>query len=178
MNPDLDRALCERYPKIFAKRDDRTSPLCWGIACGDGWYPLLDELCAQLQHETEANGAPQVVASQVKEKNGDLRFHTRTAISQAQQALIASARKRSLGICEICSALALERDLDLNWISTRCEAHEPVPTPEQQTELAEFNAEWDHRLACLREPGAREKLRALSREPIQLNGQVRVGEGY
>lgn len=51
MSPDKDKLLCDRYPKIFANRygDMRTTAMCWGFECGDGWFDLLDRLCATIQ---------------------------------------------------------------------------------------------------------------------------------
>lgn len=50
MKPELDAALCEKYPEIFADRhgSPRRTLMCWGFSCGDGWYHLIDELCATL----------------------------------------------------------------------------------------------------------------------------------
>ena len=50
MNEHLDQQLCATYPEIFQDRHasmDRTA-MCWGFACGDGWYALIDGLCAYL----------------------------------------------------------------------------------------------------------------------------------
>jgi hypothetical protein len=51
MSPDKDKLLCDRYPKIFADRygDMRTTAMCWGFECGDGWFDLIDRLCATIQ---------------------------------------------------------------------------------------------------------------------------------
>ena len=49
--------------------------MCWGFSCGDGWYLLIDRLCSSLQWDTDTNKYPQVVATQVKEKYGTLRFY-------------------------------------------------------------------------------------------------------
>lgn len=92
MHPDLDTALCNRWPLIFSERhyDKERTAMCWGFACGDGWYGLIDGLCAALQSETDQEGAPQVVAMQVKEKFGSLRFRVRSA-SDRQRAMIRAA---------------------------------------------------------------------------------------
>ena len=81
MRQELDDALCAKYPAIFAERNasPQESSMHWGFACGDGWYALIDTLCGKLQHETDHNGAPQVVARQVKEKFGRLRFYVNQA---------------------------------------------------------------------------------------------------
>jgi hypothetical protein len=77
MNEELDKKLCETYPKIFKDRhaDMRNTAMCWGFSIGDGWYQLIDSLCASLQWNTDKNRYPQVIAMQVKEKWGGLRFY-------------------------------------------------------------------------------------------------------
>ena len=71
MKPELKTTLYQRYPLIFTERPD--------IACGDGWFDLLDVLCERLQDWTDRNEAPQVATHQVKEKFGELRFYPRVA---------------------------------------------------------------------------------------------------
>ena len=101
MKPELDKALCEKYPKIFVNRhaDMSTTAMCWGLEVGDGWYNLIDTLCEALTYTyttsikvDEEDGKhfgvkpyadsyyftvepPQVIADQVKEKFGTLRFY-------------------------------------------------------------------------------------------------------
>ena len=111
MRKELDELLCEKYPKIFR---DRSAPMnqtcmCWGFNCGDGWFNIIDQLCANIQDhinnveqrrnstiewnenvndpdfewvafvKREERPVPelidQVVAVQVKEKFGTLRFY-------------------------------------------------------------------------------------------------------
>ena len=50
MRRELDEALCARYPLIFKDRnaDMRTTAMCWGLECGDGWYNIIDVLCGLL----------------------------------------------------------------------------------------------------------------------------------
>jgi hypothetical protein len=50
MKPELDSQLCEKYPLIFKDRnaDMRTTAMCWGLECGDGWYNIIDVLCGLL----------------------------------------------------------------------------------------------------------------------------------
>ena len=77
MNSRLEDILCQRYPMIFAERQASkdASSMAWRIMCGDGWFDLVDTLCSSLQFQTDQCGAPQVVASQIKEKFGVLSFH-------------------------------------------------------------------------------------------------------
>ena len=50
MSPDLDKKLCETYPLLFRDRhgDMRGTAMCWGFEVGDGWYALVDSLCALI----------------------------------------------------------------------------------------------------------------------------------
>lgn len=53
MKRELDTQLCEKYPLIFKDRnaDMRTTAMCWGLECGDGWYNIIDILCGKLCSE-------------------------------------------------------------------------------------------------------------------------------
>jgi hypothetical protein len=53
MRQELDEALCAKYPLIFRDRnaDMRTTAMCWGLECGDGWYNIIDVLCGLLTSE-------------------------------------------------------------------------------------------------------------------------------
>ncbi|HHX82417.1 MAG TPA: type II toxin-antitoxin system prevent-host-death family antitoxin [Pseudomonadaceae bacterium] len=46
----------------------------------------------------------------------------------------------------------------------------------KQAAIAQLNKEWDERLAVLRTPEAREKMREILRKPLHLHGQVLAGE--
>ena len=82
MNSDLDKQLCDKYPDIFKDRhgDMRETAMCWGFDCGDGWYNIIDNLCATIRNReynlklNKKEYAP-VVATQDKEKYGSLRFY-------------------------------------------------------------------------------------------------------
>jgi hypothetical protein len=124
VSPELDRALCERHPKIFAERHvpEIQSAMGRGFAIGDGWYRLVDALCAALQWETDQNQVPQVVATQVKEKLGGLRFYVRAA-SERQRATIDFAVVLSMRVCETCGAPGRLGHFSGAGISTRCGKH-------------------------------------------------------
>ena len=103
MRPELDQRLCERYPQVFADRQLPTtqSLMGWGFMCGDGWFELIDTLCKDLQQRTDRDGAPQILAQQVKEKDGVLHFYV-GARDDIQAEMIATAAKQSQLICEAC----------------------------------------------------------------------------
>lgn len=118
MRQDLDQLLCDRYPLIFDGR---------GCACGDGWFFLLETLAETLQrsvtHCTPPH--PQVIATQVKEKFGGLRFYVDGA-DDYQRGMIDLAEELSTSICEKCGApgrLLLDAH---EWAVTRCPAHAPA----------------------------------------------------
>ena len=70
MEKKLEQQLVEKYPTLYQDYggDMRKTCMHWGFSHGDGWYNLIDELSAKL----EPFG---VIAAQVKEKFGGLRFY-------------------------------------------------------------------------------------------------------
>jgi hypothetical protein len=174
MKLELDEQLCQKYPKIFANRhaDMKTTCMCWGFECGDGWYNLLDHLCNSIQHhidwsirqnemdlkynsmvedlkagkdssfreytkglyETVAedrkkeilkNGLrkvkdsiPQVVADQVKEKFGTLRFYYHGGDDQIR-GMVSLAESLSASMCEGCGIPSKVQN-DGGWYSNIC----------------------------------------------------------
>lgn len=133
MSPELQGCLRAHYPLIFSDvvipPDNPADPLdppvssaftTWGFECGDGWYDLIDALCAALQNAT-SNGAPQVVATQVKEKFGALRFYT-TGHDATQEGMVELAEMVSARLCEVCGNRG--RIVRAGWIRSRCAEHE------------------------------------------------------
>jgi hypothetical protein len=53
MKRELDEALCAKYPLIFRDRhaNMQVTAMCWGFEIGDGWYNIIDTLCAHLTSE-------------------------------------------------------------------------------------------------------------------------------
>ncbi|NVH73679.1 hypothetical protein FSB08_14155 [Paraburkholderia sp. JPY432] len=131
MSPELGARLRANYPLIFTAESisDPGYPdlpampsafASWGFECGDGWFDLIDALCATLQNAT-ANGAPQVVATQVKEKFGVLRFYA-NGHNAVQEGMIELAEIISSRLCEVCGNRG--RVIRDEWIRTRCPEHE------------------------------------------------------
>lgn len=70
----------ERFPTLFQNKDKsvRETCMCWGIECPIGWFHILEQLCTILEfHNMEfvKNYGIAIVADQVKEKFGTLRFY-------------------------------------------------------------------------------------------------------
>lgn len=121
MRRDLCNALLQRHPRIFANPEghgDAAGDLETRV--GDGWYTLLDVLCTDLQYESDQEGAPQVHATQIKEKFGRLRFRVDDA-SERQRAMIRLAESLSEYSCETCGAPADE--LSIIEHAPKCERH-------------------------------------------------------
>jgi hypothetical protein len=130
MSPELDNKLVMRYPEIFKNRygDMRTTAMCWGFDCGDGWYNLLDTACGLIQHHINWHNKtaapedqiPQLVAEQVKEKFGGLRFYTMGG-DEYTRGIIALAEALSTRTCEQCGSPGKLRGR--GWIYTSCDEH-------------------------------------------------------
>jgi len=107
MNPDLQKQLYSKYPKIFVDKDKsmQETAMCWGIETPDDWYDIIDTLCHALTFTYSTSldidkedaehlsikpirfreedcyiysvECPQIIAEQVKEKYNTLRFYFR-----------------------------------------------------------------------------------------------------
>jgi hypothetical protein len=55
MRNELDKLLCEKYPKMMVNRNKSMTEtcMCWGFDCGDGWFNLLDQLMGNIQHHID-----------------------------------------------------------------------------------------------------------------------------
>lgn len=129
MNQELTNKLYEKYPEIFQQKNlaPNETCMCWGIECGDGWYMLIKELCSTLQWDTDNNNRvgkdgvepyPQIVAVQVKEKFGGLRFYV-NGFTSDQYGVIKFAEHMSYKICEKCGSTD-DVQQTKGWISSLC----------------------------------------------------------
>ncbi len=76
MDKKLEEKLVERYPIVFKDYggDIRRTCMGWGMSCGDGWFQLIDKLCEDITNLIGDKDI-KVIATQVKEKFGGLRFY-------------------------------------------------------------------------------------------------------
>jgi hypothetical protein len=102
MKQKLDELLCKKYPEIFVDRhgDMRETCMVWGFSCGDGWYPLIDELCSKIVEHCISTGARVPHAVQVKEKFATLRFYIDAGDDEIYR-LIGEAERKSAITCEL-----------------------------------------------------------------------------
>jgi hypothetical protein len=156
MREELDKLLCEKYPEIFRDRNASMNQtcMCWGFNCGDGWFNIIDMLCANIQShianvklqrehtikwnekvndpnfewvafvKREERPVPelvdQVVAVQVKEKFGTLRFYYNGG-DDFINGLERMAESMSAVTCEDCGNPGTITTG--GWIRTLCETH-------------------------------------------------------
>ncbi len=129
MHKQLDALLCARYPQIFSGRGNEAFSL-FGFECGDGWFNLIDSTCSLVQkHSGDTPERAPLIASQVKEKFGELRFYHRNVNEYATQ-VIDLAEALSGSICEVCGSLGEMRETK-GWIQARCVAHKLTPIPSE-----------------------------------------------
>jgi hypothetical protein len=134
MKPELDKLLCEKYPKMLINRNKPMTEtcMCWGFECGDGWFQILDSLMGNIQHHIDWNNknfekgytqykqVPQVTLDQVKEKFGTLRFYY-TGGDDVIDGMVRMAESMSAVTCEQCGNPGTTGGQ--GWISTLCETH-------------------------------------------------------
>lgn len=107
------------YPKMFTMQYG-------GFAVGKGWYPILEQLCKNIQQHIEfANKhedvCPQVVVEQIKEKFGGLRFYYQGGDEQIH-GMVRMAEAWAGVACEECGAFGKRRGG--GWVRTLCDVHE------------------------------------------------------
>ena len=134
MKPELDKQLCDKYPKIFRDRhgDMKDTCMCWGIEPDLGWYDIIDDLCKKLQHLSDISGV-QIIADQIKEKYGILRFYISTDSTNIKEGVDASmimdlaegavsfASNQSSITCEVCGEYGETISTSTKWLKTLCE---------------------------------------------------------
>lgn len=128
MKKELDEALCRDFPKLFKDRyaDMQTTCMCWGFSCSDGWEPLIRECAAKLEaiNDKIENPDHHIVASQVKEKYGTLRFYTGsypTEYGTEIEEAINTAEAKSEVTCEVCGNPG--KTVGGGWLRTVCDDH-------------------------------------------------------
>ena len=128
MSPELDKQICERFPKICINRSKGPRESCfhWGFQHSDGWRDLVDNLCGFIQRHIDSCakwGKPieQVVFSTVKEKYGVLRIYYDGGDDVIRGA-VDFAEFLSGTICEECGSTE-EVKQTKGYIQTLCKKH-------------------------------------------------------
>jgi hypothetical protein len=76
MKEELEKLLVKTYPCLYRDYggDMRQTCMHWGFACGDGWFDIINDLSRKINVLMITDNV-YVVADQVKEKFGGLRFY-------------------------------------------------------------------------------------------------------
>ena len=137
MKEALDKKLCDKYPDIFANRHKPSyeSAMHGGFQCDDGWFSLIDQLCARLQVIQKITKIS-IIAVQVKEKFGALRFYasidvTSSKLSKKDKSiwydliydLIICYETKSKAICELCGKAPAQLINYEMILKTVCDKH-------------------------------------------------------
>ncbi len=126
MKQELDKLLCERYPKMMVNREKSMMEtcMCWGFECGDGWFNILDQLMGNIQHHIDWKNKEEVVVQvtldQVKEKFGTLRFYY-TGGDDIIDGMVRMAESMSGVTCEECGNPG--KRIGGGWVTTLCKEH-------------------------------------------------------
>jgi hypothetical protein len=130
MKEELEIQLVSKYPDILRdyKGDKMVTCMHWGMECQEGWYDLLDRLMNKLNFISIRLGV-QVVANQIKEKFGTLRFYYTVIIKDENTVddttfdivsdIVSSAERQSENTCESCGKHG-ELCTNGGWLKTCC----------------------------------------------------------
>jgi hypothetical protein len=91
---------------------------------------LINDLCAKIQQHIDSTAesispTQQVVATQVKEKYGSLRFYYKGGNDIIDE-MVDTAEFLSLNICDVCGGPA-QSVSQRGWAQTRCNKHLTYP---------------------------------------------------
>jgi hypothetical protein len=142
MHPLNDEYLTKTYPTLFRDRhgDIRSTCMCWGFEVADGWFRIIDDACKQLEWLNKEFPEIVIIADQIKEKYGTLRFykhveragevdeHDSTSVERERLVHIFDiancitdyAEHRSECICENCGSQSAKLRTD-GWYRTLCD---------------------------------------------------------
>jgi len=138
---EFDKYLCNKYSDIFRERNLPMSQTCMcnGISCEEGWQKTIEELSDTLNYLQTVLGV-EIVAKQVKEKLGTLRFYWDIIVDDANEDIDLERIKRVIGavvsyyeirtehICEFCGEYGNLCVTKTGWKKTLCFEHEKEKT--------------------------------------------------
>lgn len=141
MKEELDKKLVEAYPILYKDRhsDMTMTAMCWGFECGAGWFDIINKLSEKIEAVNNLKLGFIIVADQVKEKYGTLRFYYHSEITGEEDdltkeqlhrnGLLASLIDDAIDMaeiqtghtCEVCGKQGKLRDD--GWIKCLCDEH-------------------------------------------------------
>jgi hypothetical protein len=116
---EFSKRMEETYPKMFAQPYG-------GFAVSTGWWPIIENLCANIQSHIDwrikqGQDIAQVEVNQIKEKFGGLRFYYSGGDDEIS-GMVRMAEAWADVACEECGAAGKRRSG--GWIRTLCNHHE------------------------------------------------------
>jgi hypothetical protein len=112
MSPEKTQVLISSYPRLFANIHE--------TGCYDGWFNIINTLCANIQRVIDREGIPQITITQIKEKFGTLRYYVDDASNITICSLIDFAEDLSGSTCEFCGKPGKAHKLG-SWFCTLCD---------------------------------------------------------
>jgi hypothetical protein len=120
MNKENEEKLFTDFPILY--QDHTLAPqqtaMCFGFECGDGWFKILYDLSKKLSKYP-------IIADQVKEKFGTLRFYCHAGGEVSEKdwetayKLIDAAERKTEKTCERCGKSGKMNTK--GWISVLCD---------------------------------------------------------
>ncbi len=119
-----ERALVEKYPTLFRQWHLDAFNHCMGrgIEVQEGWYPLIDELAAEislLAPPKDDPDFPQYEFGQIKQKFGLLRVYMDPHTEEVA-AVVSKYESRSEHVCERCGSTDGAGIRSGGWMAARC----------------------------------------------------------
>lgn len=123
MNNKLASRLYKDFPQLFQERSysKRVSLMSFGIGCGDGWEPLLRQLCEDIMSIPDLD--PEIAFAQIKEKFAGLTVYPNQAGRKDERVrnLCQTVWTKSKLYCEVCGSQENVQECGPGWIKTLCE---------------------------------------------------------
>ena len=108
-----------RYPDLYRQHSlpPSSTCMCWGIACQNGWFGIIDALS-----KTAVTLDPEVQAIQVKEKLASLHFYYSSkragAVHAGVRAAVSCADMMSTRRCEVTGRIGERMRTNAGWYAT------------------------------------------------------------
>jgi hypothetical protein len=116
MRKELINELRQRHPRLLGPMGEPA--IQPSILCGDGWFNIIDCLCASISSVGESFSR----IEEVKAKYGSLRVYA-IGLGPGGNAQVELAESLSERTCEECGCPGVPRSR-AGWITTRCHAHQ------------------------------------------------------
>lgn len=124
MTPEVEKAIVEKYPSLFANIGQKGSCMNFGIEVGDGWAGIISTMCWILNQKDKDK---KVRFDQIKEKWGLLRVYL-SGGNDYMAGVVRMAEDISGTVCEVCGKPGSQRKG--GWIKTLCDGCASLTTTE------------------------------------------------